>query len=731
MKYTPEEGQRMMDEVRNGWPARSKELYTALEQNISLFESFQIIANISHYNHLHDTSQYTDYRADKMLVIPEIITLIALKAPYVEQPTVNLENYQKIVQQIQDDAVGYFHIKSSIIWQERHEAPDTTLSRVTNKLAQDELHVRNPGLPDHHRIITKALFTPMDEEIRKHFGFGVEDAIIIRNEVLNMINLRYQKHVTTIFKASEFLITEITAFRNTGRVKENSELSRVQLLNYANMRSKAMKNAIAHYSIAKAHFHLQGVYAFTAEELAEHCSITKLAAENFLKQFSTGFSAVKPDKEVLTSDSILRIKPVLKKGEKYMVPSYAMLTWCAEPVYESYINTKPKLVSKYKDIKHDYLLDEGIRLLTGILKGAEVFPKNLYYQPDDLGRCETDGMIGYDRTLFIIEAKGNRLSQKAKDGSYLRTEKHLKDIIRDSTEQGRRTKKYIQENVNPVFRIENGKKIAFDPDKYDEFVVISLTLEPIGHLVPILKVANDLEYFGDNVFPWIISIYDLLVFADMIEMPILLLHYLKRRKRFLEADHISIYEEIDILAYFLSNGLYIKQTLKEGIEKNISHMSFTNNTDEINDYYMYYFGHKKQFTEKPKYFLKTDYMTLLKAVEDSGIPNRSLLMLEMLEPARDAIKKLMDFIRNVKKQFTEDGQTHDCSIVVGDGDLGITFMVGPDQEKLDQILYKYCNYKYTQTEVRTWVGIGDLEHREDAYDIRCAVIINDQKHTPY
>lgn len=95
---------------------------------------------------------------------------------------------------------------------------------------------------------------------------------------------------------------------------------------------------------------------------------------------------------------------------------------------------------------------------------------------------------------------------------------------------------------------------------------------------------------------------------------------------------------------------------------------------------MYHFGHKDQFTDKPRYFLEPDYMTLLKAVDYSGRPNRTVLLLEMMKANKDAIKELMTSIRNAKKQFIQDGELPDCSIVVGGGDLGITFMVGSDQE---------------------------------------------------
>jgi len=70
MKHTPEEGQGMMDEVRAKWPDQVAELYILIESKIKLFNSFQLIANISHYNHVHDTKRYTDYREDRMFVVP-------------------------------------------------------------------------------------------------------------------------------------------------------------------------------------------------------------------------------------------------------------------------------------------------------------------------------------------------------------------------------------------------------------------------------------------------------------------------------------------------------------------------------------------------------------------------------------------------------------------------------------------------------------------------------------
>jgi hypothetical protein len=209
----------------------------------------------------------------------------------------------------------------------------------------------------------------------------------------------------------------------------------------------------------------------------------------------------------------------------------------------------------------------------------------------------------------------------------------------------------------------------------------------------------------------------------MIELPILLLHYLKRRREFLSVQNISIYEEIDILAYFLNNGLYIKHTLQDAQEKGVNWMSFDNNTDAINDYYMYKFGKKTKFTKKPGYFLPKVFLQLLSAIDASGIAHRTEIMLEMLECGTESIDKFLSFIRRMKEEFNKDGMQHDCSIMVGGNELGVTYMIGPDKAELDKMLYKYCSYKFETQKTQTWVGIGDLSKDTDSFDIQCSIII--------
>jgi len=231
-----------------------------------------------------------------------------------------------------------------------------------------------------------------------------------------------------------------------------------------------------------------------------------------------------------------------------------------------------------------------------------------------------------------------------------------------------------------------------------------------------IKATNDIGYFQDEHFPWIISIYDLVVLADLFENPVMLVHYIKRRKKFLSHKTLSIYEELDLISYFLSNGLYIEHTLKDAEEKNVSWIEFMPDTDAINDYYMYKFGHKTKFTEKPKFYISKDFNDFLLQLDRSKMPHRVRMALLILEFNNKSIKQLMDYIKKIKKSFADDKELHDCSIYTHSlGGIGVTFMTGLNRQELDFKLHQYCTYKLNQQSANTWMGFGDVSLDKNVY----------------
>lgn len=235
----------------------------------------------------------------------------------------------------------------------------------------------------------------------------------------------------------------------------------------------------------------------------------------------------------------------------------------------------------------------------------------------------------------------------------------------------------------------------------------------------LIKTTNDIGYFNDEHFPWIISLYDLVVFADLFENPIMFIHYIKQRKKFLSHQFLSTYEELDLVSYFLLNGLYIENTLKEAKEKNVNWVEFGPDTDDINDYYMYKFGHKTKFTQKPSHYISKEFDKFLLHLDRSKMPYRVNLALLLLEFNEKSMNQFMSYINKTKKSFSKDKRPHDCSVCASSmGGLGVTFMTGTDEYKLNESLYRYCYYKLHQQNFNTWIGLGDVSLNKNEYNFQ-------------
>jgi hypothetical protein len=211
----------------------------------------------------------------------------------------------------------------------------------------------------------------------------------------------------------------------------------------------------------------------------------------------------------------------------------------------------------------------------------------------------------------------------------------------------------------------------------------------------------------------------LVVLADLFENPLMLIHYIKRRKKFLSHKTLSTYEELDLVSYFLYNGLYIEQTLEDAKEEHANLIEYMPDTDEINDYYMYKFGYKTKFTPKPKFYISNELNDFLLQLDRSKMQHRVRMALLILEINNKSIKQLMDYIKIIKKSFAADKKLHDCSIYTDSlGGIGVTFMTGFNRLELDFKLHQHCTYKLNQLNANTWIGFGDVSLEKNVYNFQ-------------
>ncbi len=291
-------------------------------------------------------------------------------------------------------------------------------------------------------------------------------------------------------------------------------------------------------------------------------------------------------------DSVIKTKPLIKVGDKFFCFSInlafrnifditANLLLSADAVYyeqrfkgntshtsrDNYIELKVKqlferflpTVQFYHSLKYNIVED-------GIPKEPEL---------DILG-------IGND-TLYIIEVKAGELNKKHRRGAILGLKDRLKETVNEGSYQCYRAEKFINDSAAPEFRYTDnnqGKTLTINKSKNYQTIKISVTYEHLS------TVSVNLKYLIESgvlsaayKWTWIVSLYDLMIFADMVESEADFKEYLQNRLGLYERNDIEFHDEIDILGYFFENLFPLKE------EKENETIMMLSYKDDIETYY--------------------------------------------------------------------------------------------------------------------------------------------------
>jgi hypothetical protein len=291
-------------------------------------------------------------------------------------------------------------------------------------------------------------------------------------------------------------------------------------------------------------------------------------------------------------DTIIQTKPLLRIGEKYYCFSISLpfrnlfniaanLLQTADSVYY-----EAKFKNNVSAISRDNYIEAKVKSLFEKLLPSVRFYHSLDYNIVENGLAKKPELdilgIGGD-TLYVVEVKAGELNKKHRRGAILGLKDRLKETINEGSYQCHRAEKFINDNESPKFQYTDGgqrKWLIIDKTKDYEVIKISVTYEHFS------TVAVNLKYLIESgvlspayKWAWIVSLFDLMVFADLIESETDFKEYLQHRFLLYERNDIEFHDELDILCFFFNDGFPL-QAEKEGIYINM--FSFR---DEIDTYY--------------------------------------------------------------------------------------------------------------------------------------------------
>ena len=204
-----------------------------------------------------------------------------------------------------------------------------------------------------------------------------------------------------------------------------------------------------------------------------------------------------------------------------------------------------------------------------------------------------------------------------------------------------------------------------------------------------------------------VGLYDLMILADIIEIPSMLPHYIKRRLRVAKQGFVNAHDELDIFCYYLQEGLFFDDESDLG---GAEFLTILSHTVPLDDYYFYLQGEQNKPAEKPKQNMRLDFERLINSIESSHLPFRTSVNMALLDQGSEARKSFCKQVKKSRKRFARGGGSQASSFLFKrEGGRGITFMCG-SENKIEN-LRQYCLKQREEMDYKEWYGILDCGRR--------------------
>ena len=285
----------------------------------------------------------------------------------------------------------------------------------------------------------------------------------------------------------------------------------------------------------------------------------------------------------------------------------------------------------------------------------------------------SDVLILHDGKIIIVQCKGKALTRQAHIG--LSAEAIRSDIqkaVKDAIDQGVRCRKYLEAS-NKASLVYRGTSFSIDMEMVTQIEIVAVTLMPLHMMATrIREVEKDLRMPHSEFLGWAVALGDLDIVTDICHSPARFLQYIRRRLLLEEGDIRVHGDEMDLLGFFLTQGLWMKD--ERFAETDVLAISgFSNTIDE----YVFRRWDCNETLDKLGIERPDGFYALIEGIEKLDQFHRTDCAIIVLELSSSASERLMHVVKLTKQKTREDGKSHSMSLQGEEGEPGISFQAFP------------------------------------------------------
>lgn len=482
----------------------------AIAEALAPYDAIQTIAVVALPANFSPPEGYSESRSDPAARLEYIASVLlqreqpqGLRVETVGQTTRAGQAVQRAIQ-IADEILlcTIFHVMDKA-----QSAASPPLAQIAARLQLREAVVRGPGYERQGRDLMRQFFA--DEAtarvLRETLGFDIDQLLTIDESLGSLLQRRF-----------------------------NAELETIALL--------AGEEPELAYQV---HRRAEHILCVTASELAAESGLAETVVAAFLRAFSTSFGEG-TNLHLLSALAPIRLRPLIDAGDaRYLVTSAVNLLWAIPPILEAALRDTDVWES-YQARRAEVIEAWSVDSLAEAVR-ADYSAKNLRFSVgEDAARYEVDGLVLLDDFAFVVEAKSGRLSDNARRGRARDLVPALEALVGRASSQALRLVRAIRDREAIHFYSDGGDEIDVPLQSVTRAQAVIATVEDLSWLVTFRSQLAELGLLNaEDPMPWLATVFDLQIVAQMLEFPAQITLYLRDRlsldSRVVEGDEMNLW----------------------------------------------------------------------------------------------------------------------------------------------------------------------------------------------
>ena len=306
-----------------------------------------------------------------------------------------------------------------------------------------------------------------------------------------------------------------------------------------------------------------------------------------------------------------------------------------------------------------------------LLPGSTIY-RNVFYRwkasDGSMQWHEADALIIFDDHLFVIEVKAGAFTYTSPATDLPGHIASLENLVRGPVSQGNRFVDYLLSQLEvSIFDSTHNEIAKLRRGDFRQQTVCAVTLDPFTELA---ARANQLRGVGIDVGTrpvWVVSVDDLRVYAEILQNPLVFLHFIEQRKRAAGSALVDLDDEMDHLGLYLEKNNYAMHAEELVGPRKLTKLTHSGFRTKIDEYFSSLaFGEKAAL---PRQEMPPRLVELIEYLAQRAQPGSAEIVAFLLDGGDD-FRRL--FAEGIDRMLADNDKLHRVRPFSTFGDMSLT-----------------------------------------------------------